>query len=96
MIWSKQLPELHTLRHDRSIQDHVEARIRQLSDTDVKGMDPKYKSQWGGSMDIFVKERVKWPHEFVLEGSNKDRITHNQLNITQWMSGFCRILADDN
>ena len=92
----KKLPELHTLRHDRSIQDQIEARIRQLSNTDVKGMDPKYKSQRGGSMDIFVKERVKWPHEFVLAGSTKDRITYNQLNITQWMFGFCRILRDEN
>ena len=47
-------------------------------------------------MDIFVKERVKWPHEFVLAGSTKDRNTYNQLNITQWMSGFCRILRDEN
>ena len=46
-------------------------------------------------MDIFVKERVKWPHEFVLAGSIKDRVTYNQLNITQWMSDFCRILRDE-
>ena len=92
----KKLPELHTLRHDRSIQDQVEARIRQLSNTDVKGTDPKYKSQRGGSMDIFVKERVKWPHEFVLAGSTNHRITYNQLNITRWMSDFCRILRDEN
>ena len=45
-------------------------------------------------MDIFVKERVKWPHEFVLAHSTKDRITYNQL-ITQWVSGFCRILRDE-
>ena len=68
----KKLPELHTLRHDRSIQDQVEAWIRQLSNTDVKGTDLKYKSQRGGSMDIFVKERVKWPHEFVLAGSRTE------------------------
>ena len=92
----KKLPELHTLRHDRSVQDQVEARIRQLSNSEVKGTDPKYKSQRGGTMDVFVKERVKWPHEFVLAGSTKDRITYNQLNITQWMSGFCRILRDEN
>ena len=78
----KKLPELHTLRHDRSIQDQVEARIRQLSDTDVKDTDSKYKSQQGGSIDIFVIERVKWPHEFLLVGSTKDRITYNQSNIT--------------
>ena len=47
-------------------------------------------------MDTFVKERVKWSHEFVLAGSTKDRITYNQLNITQWMSGFCRILRDES
>ena len=72
----------------------MEAKIRQLSNTDVKGTDPKYKSQWGGSMDIFVMERVKWPHDFVLAGSTKDRITYNQLNITHWMSGpvFTKIL----
>ena len=92
----KKLPELHTLRHDRSIQDQVEARIRQLSNNNVKGTDLKYKSQQGGAMDIFVKERAKWPHEFVLAGSTKDRIIYNQLNITQWMSGFCRILRDEN
>ena len=92
----KKLPDLHTLRHDRSVQDQVEARIRQLSNNDVKGTDPKYKSQRGGAMDIFVKARVKWPHEFVLAGSTKDRITYNQLNVTQWMSGFCRILRDKN
>ena len=74
----------------------MEARIRQLSNNDVKGMDPKYKSQRGGAMDVFVKERAKWPHEFALAGSTKDRITYNQLNITQWMSGFCRILRDEN
>ena len=87
---------MHTLRHDKSVQDQVEARIRQLSNNDVKGADPKYKSQRGGAMDIFIKERVKWPHEFVLAGNTKDRITYNQLNITQWMSGFCRILRDEN
>ena len=93
---NKKLPDLHTLRHDRSIQDQVEARIKQLSNTDVKDTDPKYKSQRGGAMDIFVKERVRWPHEFVLAGSTKDRITYNQLNITQWMSGFCRIMRDES
>ena len=32
----------------------------------------------------------------VLAGSTKDRITYNQLNVTQWMSGFCRILRDES
>ena len=47
-------------------------------------------------MGIFVKERVKWPHEFVLAGNTNNGISFNLLNITQWMSGFCRILRDEN
>ena len=91
----KKLPELHTLRHDRSVQDQVEARIRQLSNTDVR-YGSEIQVATGRYYGCFAKERVKWPHEFVLAGSTKDRITYNQLNITQWMSGFCRILRDEN
>ena len=56
----------------------------------------KLKVREGGSVDIFVKERVKWPHEYVLAGNTKDRITYNQLNITQFMAGFCRIMKEEN
>ena len=90
------MPDLHSLRHDRSVQDQVDARIRQLSDTDSIGTDPKYKLQRGGSVDIFVKERVKWSQEFVLVGNTKDRVLYNQLNITQWVAGFCRIMREEN
>ena len=63
---------------------------------DSKGQDPKHKAQQGGSVVIFIKERVKWPHEFVYACNTKDRVTYNQLSITQWMAGFCRILRDEN
>ena len=92
----KKLPDLHTLRLDMYVQVQVEARIRQLSENDSKGTNPKYKSQQSDSVDIFVKERVKWPHEFVLAGNTKERVTYNQLNITQWMAGFCRITRAEN
>ena len=39
-----------------------------------------------------LKQRVTWPHEFVLVGNTKDRVMYNQLNITHWMAGFCRIM----
>ena len=32
----------------------------------------------------------------MLAGNNKDRVTCNQLNITQWMAGFCRIMKEEN
>ena len=87
------VPSLHTLRNDRSIQDQIQDRLRELSGIDKRGTDKKIKSQ---RVDIFVKERVKWPHEYVLAGNTKDRITYNQLNITQWMAGFCRIMKEES
>ena len=90
------MPSLHTLRNDRSIQDQIQDRLRELSGVDKRGTDQKMKSQRGGSVDIFVKEKVKWPHEYVLAGNTKDRIIYNQLNITQWMAGFCRIMKEES
>ena len=67
-----------------------------MSNSDKKGTDPRVKSQRGGSVDIFVKEKIKWPHEYVLAGTTKDRVTYNQLNITQFMAGFCRIMREES
>ena len=89
------LPDLHSIRHNKLIQEQVEERIRQLSNSGKKGTDPKIKSQRGGSVDILVKEKIKWPHEYVLAGTTKDRVTYNQLNITQFMAGFCRIMREE-
>ena len=43
---------------------------------------------------MYVKQRMKWPHEYVLAGNTKDCVNYNQLNITQWMAGFCRIMRE--
>ena len=67
------LPDLHTIRHDKLVQEQVEERIRQLANSDKKGTDPRIKSQRGGSVDIYVKEKVKWPREYVLAGNTKDK-----------------------
>ena len=89
------LPDLKSIRHDKFIQQQVEEHIRQLSDLDKKSTEQKIKSQ-RGNVDIYVKQHVKWPHEYVLAGNTKDCIAYNQLNITQWMAGFCRIMREEN
>ena len=89
-------PIYTVLEHNKLIQEQVEERIRQLSNSDKKGTDPRIKSQRGASVDIFVKEKIKWPHEYVLAGTTKDRVTYNQLNITQFMAGFCRIMREES
>ena len=50
------MPSLQTLRNDRSIQDEIQDRLRELSGIDKRGTDQKIKSQRGGVVDIFVKE----------------------------------------
>ena len=42
-----------------------------------------------GSQEVFVNHKVRWPHEFMPSGQNKDRVTYNQLSPVQWMAGFC-------
>ena len=61
------LPSLEQLRHEAKIQEEVQARLKHLVDNAKPGKD-KIKSQRGGSVDVFVTNRVKWPHEYVLSG----------------------------
>ena len=91
----EKMPDLKSIRQDKFIQQQVEERIKQLAGSDKKGTETKIKSLRGGEVDVYVKQRVKWPHEYVLAGNNKDRINYNQLNITQWMAGFCRIMREE-
>ena len=83
------------LREEARIQEEVQNRIRHLADNVKPGMG-KIKSQRGGTVDVFVSHKVRWPHEFVLSGQNKNRITNNQLSPVQWMAGFCRNIQEES
>ena len=48
-----------------------------------------------GGVDVFVKRQVKWPQEFVLSGTHKERVTYDQLTVSQWMAGFCRSMREE-
>ena len=54
------------------------------------------KSKRGGKVEVLIKNRVKWPHEFVLSGTNKERIMYDQLNVTQWVAGFGRTIWEES
>ena len=88
------LPNLQSLRSDALIQAQVEQRLRDLVDENKSGT--KIKSLRGGSVDVVVPNRVKWPQEYVLSGSKKERVQYDNLSITQWMTGFCRIMKEEN
>ena len=87
------LPNLSSLRQDAYIQSQVDQRLRDLANTATSGT--KIKSLRGGPVEVVVPNRVKWPQEFVLSGSKKERIQYDQLSIVQWVAGFCRILREE-
>ena len=82
-----------TLRNDSSVQLLVEQRLKQLAEAEKTGT--KLKSLRGGSVEVLVSNRVKWPHEYVLSGSSKERTTYDQLSVIQWVAGFCRIMREE-
>ena len=83
------------LREEARVQEEVQNRLRHLADNIESGMG-KIKSQRGGAVDVFVNHKVRWSHEFVLSGQNKDRVTYNQLSPVQWMPGFCRTMQEES
>ena len=90
------LPTLENLKKNVSIQQLVEDRIKELQQISKTGTDPKLKSQRGGQVEVLVKNRIKWPHEYVLAGTNKERVTYDQLTMGQWVAGFCRTMRDES
>ena len=67
--------------------------MKQLADAEKTGT--KLKSLRGGSVEVLVSNRVKWPHEYVLSGSSKERTTYDQMSVVQWVAGFCRIMREE-
>ena len=72
----------------------MQLRLQELADNAGKSNE-KIKSQRGGLVDVYVFKRIKWPHEFVLSGSTKERVSYNQLTPIQWMAGFCRSMREE-
>ena len=90
-----EIPDLHQLRQTQSIQKQVQERLKEIQEANVTGSVTKNKSLRGGPVDIVVPHRIKWPHEYVLAGSTKERISYDQLSTVQWVTGFCRIMREE-
>ena len=89
---SLQILDLNTLRQDALIQLKVEQRLKEIQEADKPG---KIKSSRGGSVEVLVKHKVKWPHEYILSGSSKERISYDHLSTIQWVAGSCRIMKEE-
>ena len=77
VVQNATLPHLQELRQDAYIPNQVEKRLKDLADS-VKSGNCKQKSLRGGSVEVIVPNRVKWPHEYVLSGSQKERVSYDQ------------------
>ena len=67
----------------------MEQRLKELQESEKQG---KLR---GGLVEVMVKHKVKWPHEYILSGSNKERVSYEQLSVVQWVAGFCHIMKEE-
>ena len=90
------IPSLDKLR-SHGLQKKVDRRIRDLDQSShLSGSDSKlkHKSKRGGNVDVSVKRKVSWPHEPILGGVSRQRVTYDQLSLTQWVQGFCKNILE--
>ena len=81
------------MRQDENLQVQVEKRLQELASLNKAGT--KLKSLRGGPVEVLVPNRVKWPHEYVLSGHSKERISYDQLSVIQLVAGFGRIMREE-
>ena len=80
------------------MQRKVDKRSKELDQSSQStGRDSvKFKSQRGGSIDVQVKHKVNWPHKAILGGATRQRMSYDQLSLTQWVQGFCRNVLEES
>ena len=87
---------LESMRQDTILQVKVDKRLQELTELAKTGTLSKLKSQRDGKVEVLIKNRVKWPLKFVLSGANKERVTYDQLNVTQWVAGFGTTIREES
>ena len=71
-----EIPLLSSIRSSKAIQKQVDRSLADLEKVNsVKGNEQKLKSKRGGPVEVLVSYRVNWPHEYILGGSSKQRIS---------------------
>ena len=86
-------PSMERLKSS-TIQRKVDRRIRELNHSShLPGNEnsAKLKSKRGGTVEVSVKNKVSWPHEAILGGVSRQRVTYDQLSLTQFIQTFVKI-----
>ena len=76
-----EIPSLERLR-SHALQKKVDRRIGNFDQSShLSGNDSmlKHKSKRGGNVEVSVKNKVSWPHEPILGGVSRQRVTYDQF-----------------
>ena len=87
------IPDITYLRSSKSVKKQVDQKLSQLErDSHLQGncSSQKIKSK-GGGVEVLVEKKVAWPHDVILRGTTKQRVTYDQLSLPQFVQGFVKI-----
>ena len=92
-----EIRSLSELRVSSKVQKQIDQKIAQLGKVQREGNDQgeKIKSQRGGPVDVVVRHKVPWPHEHILGGPTRQRVTYDNLSLTQFVQGFVKNVLDE-
>ena len=91
------LPNLSDIRASKVIQKQIDRSIAKLAKNQCEGNEnsQKLKSKRGGPVDVIVQQKVSWPHEHILGGQNRQRLTYDQITMPQFVQGFVKNILDE-
>ena len=91
------LPNLSHMRASKVIQKQIDRSIAKLAKNQCEGNEnsQKLKSKRGGPVDVIVQQKVSWPHEHILGGQNRQRLTYDQITMPQFVQGFVKNILDE-
>ena len=49
----------------------------------------------GGAVEVVVKNKISWPHEMILGGPSRQRLTCDQMSLTQSVQGFTKNILEE-
>ena len=67
------------------IQQQIYSRVCELEECSFvqSNQKQKLKSKRGGNVDCIVSKKVAWPHDSILGGTTKQRLSYDQLTWSQ-------------
>ena len=93
-----EIPDLKVIRSSRPLQKKIDKKLASMDkEKHNQGNEtPKIKSKRGGTTEVLVNNRVSWPQDHILGGPNKQRVSYDQLSLTQFVQGFAKNILEES